>query len=110
MDDIFEYKTIHGNVRYAGKITEKSDTHITVNVYEINYWDTDNSYDINDGELAGDITIKWDGCSHVNFGDKDGYMHLCGKLHWIEYTTMLITLYEWAVKYIKCYDVKCAEG
>lgn len=23
--------------------------------------------------------IKWDGCSHFNFGDKDGYIHLCGQ-------------------------------
>lgn len=22
--------------------------------------------------------VKWDGCSHINFGDGDGYMHLCG--------------------------------
>jgi hypothetical protein len=24
-------------------------------------------------------TIKWDGCSHVYFGDEDGYLHLCGR-------------------------------
>jgi hypothetical protein len=23
-------------------------------------------------------SIKWDGCSHVWFGDDDGYLHLCG--------------------------------
>ena len=22
--------------------------------------------------------VKWDGCSHYTFGDKDGYIHLCG--------------------------------
>ncbi len=27
--------------------------------------------------IAG--TVKWDGCSHFNFGDADGYIHLCGK-------------------------------
>jgi hypothetical protein len=24
-------------------------------------------------------TVKWDGCCHYNFGDEDGYIHLCGK-------------------------------
>lgn len=24
-------------------------------------------------------TIRWDGCSHVWFGDDDGYLHLCGR-------------------------------
>jgi hypothetical protein len=22
--------------------------------------------------------IKWDGCAHYNFGDENGYLHLCG--------------------------------
>ena len=22
--------------------------------------------------------IKWDGCSHFNFGDENGYLHICG--------------------------------
>ncbi len=22
--------------------------------------------------------VKWDGCSHYNFGDENGYLHLCG--------------------------------
>lgn len=26
--------------------------------------------------------IKWDACSHVTFGDKDGYIHLCGGRSW----------------------------
>jgi hypothetical protein len=25
-----------------------------------------------------DGEIKWDGCSHIYFGDKTGYIHLCG--------------------------------
>lgn len=22
--------------------------------------------------------VKWDGCAHYNFGDENGYLHLCG--------------------------------
>ena len=32
-------------------------------------------------ELLFTATVKWDGCSHVNFGD-DGYLHLCGGPFW----------------------------
>ena len=42
----------------------------------------------NGGDFTDDISkaevffkgyIKWDGCSHVFFGDEQGYLHLCGK-------------------------------
>jgi len=29
--------------------------------------------------------IKWDACSHVNFGDEDGYIHLCGGRSWFTF-------------------------
>ena len=33
-----------------------------------------------DAERFVDGCIKWDGCSHLYFGDDDGYLHLCGGL------------------------------
>jgi len=47
-------------------------------VYQINSWYMDNTP--NNGDLEEFIrgTIKWDGCSHINFGDENGYLHLCG--------------------------------
>lgn len=37
-------------------------------------------------EREGDVwgtylrgSVKWDGCSHLHFGDCDGYIHMCGK-------------------------------
>jgi hypothetical protein len=31
-----------------------------------------------EGERFVDGSVKWDGCSHYNFGDENGYIHLCG--------------------------------
>jgi len=45
--------------------------------YDGNHTDIDNGYEV---YLKG--TIKWDGCSHINFGD-EGYIHLCGK-YWFD--------------------------
>lgn len=51
-------------------------------VYEVVSWTGDTSEPI-DKELYLKGTIKWDGCSHIYFGDGDGYLHLCGK-HFFE--------------------------
>lgn len=65
-------------------------------VYEWMYKD-DNGfcYELKNGNSSNDVTydlekaqtlfcgtIKWDACSHVTFGDNDGYIHLCGKYSW----------------------------
>ena len=33
------------------------------------------------GERYVEGVVKWDGCSHVTFGDGNGYLHLCGGAH-----------------------------
>lgn len=33
------------------------------------------------GERYIEGYVKWDGCSHVTFGDENGYLHLCGGTH-----------------------------
>jgi len=38
----------------------------------------DDTEDFNDAERYISGSVKWDGCSHFNFGDEEGYLHLCG--------------------------------
>lgn len=68
-------------ISHVYEIEDLSETHMNVKVYEINSWSADGlhipSYD--DKELVIDACIKWDGCSHFNFGDETGYLHVCGK-------------------------------
>ena len=109
MDEIFEIKN-NGVTRYVAQITNKEEHCANFIVYEISRWGIDDSYDINDDELVLKGLIKWDGCSHVNFGDNSGYMHLCGKSHWIQFTEMLPKVYEWVTSQIKRYDKNVADA
>lgn len=43
--------------------------------------------------------IKWDGCSHVYFGDNEGYIHLCGSSDFTRIGKLLNTVYK------KCCDI-----
>ncbi len=38
-------------------------------------------------------TIKWDGCSHVNFGE-GGYLHICGAEAWKHHCRLMEWLYK----------------
>lgn len=49
-----------------------------------------------DAELYLEATIKWDCCSHFNFGDEDGYQHLCGGSCFAQHITLMKGIYEWA--------------
>ncbi len=109
MDEIFEVK-YHDVTHYVAQITSKEDHLANFVVREISRWDLDDSYDINDGEVVIDGCIKWDGCSHINFGDKSGYMHLCGKSHWNKFTEMLPKVYEWVTSKISSYDKNVADA
>lgn len=73
---IYEDKRPRFEVQY-----DFGETHLQCEVFEINSWYQDNTYD--DKDLYLKAWIKWDGCSHFNFGDEDGYLHLCGK-HYID--------------------------
>lgn len=44
-------------------------------------------------------SVKWDGCSHVNFGDEDGYVHLCGPRSFKEMIFILERIYR------DCYEI-----
>lgn len=42
----------------------------------------DDTTKISEAEKLINGCIKWDACSHVYFGDKDGYIHICGGRNW----------------------------
>lgn len=45
--------------------------------------------------------IKWDGCSHVYFGDAEnsGYIHMCGSNSFKNLSALLIRVYQ------RCYEI-----
>lgn len=40
--------------------------------------------------------IKWDACSHVYFGDDNGYSHLCGGMNWKNLMEVMHRVWEYA--------------
>ncbi len=46
------------------------------------------------------VRIKWDSCSHLNFGaDGDkGYLHFCGVTHFRRHAALMETLYRMAFR------------
>ncbi|MEE9337254.1 MAG: hypothetical protein V3U87_04175, partial [Methylococcaceae bacterium] len=64
-----------------------------------------------DTELYITGMIKWDGCSHLWFGERvekdrqSGYLHLCGKSYIQKHADMMLALYALAEKTIKRYDI-----
>lgn len=83
-------------------VYELGDSHLDFEVYEIiaHSDNGDGKYSVKEYEKKGakssDETttdlklaqtlfkgyIKWDACSHVTFGDEEGYIHLCGGSSW----------------------------
>lgn len=45
-------------------------------------WDDKATTDIKNANTLFRGYIKWDACSHVYFGDDDGYIHVCGFHSW----------------------------
>lgn len=67
--------------------------------------------DFDTAERFVDGWVKWDGCSHLNFGDKDsdGYMHVCGGRSYWSLCETLRRVQELAVKHVPKLDRSCAE-
>lgn len=49
-------------------------------------------------------SVKWDGCSHIYFGDKNAYLHLCGVEHITKLGAILSAVYE------RCGEMMLAAG
>ena len=81
-------------------------------VYEVSGWECDEEHTPAETELYLEGSIKWDGCSHVWFGEKDengkqeGYLHLCGKTYWARHAELMVKIYELAEKTITGYDAE----
>lgn len=54
----------------------------------------DETKNINEAQTLFRGSVKWDGCSHVTFGDEEGYIHLCGKYNWLSLQEALSRVYK----------------
>jgi hypothetical protein len=103
-----------GYVAFIATLTERSDHYVTFDIVEIGVWNMDNSPVLDRAEPYAQITIKWDGCSHVYFGgikdisdprvpqpsERDAYLHICGPEHWKLHIRMMEWIYKEAEKLI----------
>jgi hypothetical protein len=102
-----------GYTNFLIKIITKGDDlqyFMEFEVYEVDSLDLDDNKAPSEIELYLEGFIKWDGCSHVYFGakdengERDGYLHLCGKTHWRRHAEVMMKIYELAEKTILGYD------
>ena len=108
-----------GIAQFLLKITDETDYFINFEVYEVTGWYEDKDtkeWTIPSGfELYLTATIKWDGCAHFWFGEKDdngvrdGYIHLCGKDCFDKHIKLIQELYEFGSKRVKLFDKSVAE-
>lgn len=84
------------------------DYYMDFEVFRVLSWNNDSTHQ---GELFLSGGIKWDGCSHLYFGEKDdtgsktdGYLHLCGIDGMQELREVLKKVYEVASQRIKYWD------
>jgi hypothetical protein len=85
-------------INYIVKYEEKQkyiDTSITFEVYEIVSWDLDNKPYIDEAEIYAKCFVKWDGCSHIEWGD-DGYIHMCGRVSYDNHIKVVNAIWEFA--------------
>lgn len=100
-------------------VSEKRSHSITVEVYEVmglvgKFSDSQDFTEPSDVELYLTAYIKWDGCSHVWFGEEEkgtptGYLHLCGKWCWNKHTRLMYELWDFASENIKYWDYETAQ-
>ena len=65
-------------------------------------------------------SIKWDGCSHVHYGNEfepkpgttkyNGYHHLCGAGEWIKHIMLMKLLWDYAREHLYSFDIENAGG
>jgi hypothetical protein len=90
------------------KLVDLRPTFIVFEVYEISIYRmnpiTDECDQPDEIELYVKGTIKWDGCSHLWFGDKDGYIHLHGKSRYDVHCQLIQELFAFAEKNIERFN------
>lgn len=82
----------------------------TFSVYEVTSWDGETGEPV-DKERYLKGYIKWDGCSHIWFGEEEGqgYIHLCGKRYFDRHKEVMDAIWEMCSKKIKGFDPVAAE-
>ncbi|RLI38827.1 hypothetical protein DRO66_00635 [Candidatus Bathyarchaeota archaeon] len=88
--------------------TEVAESGCFVNftVYEVESWAADGTKEPTDMHHYLSGCVKWDGCSHLTFGDEDkeGYHHFCGKVYWDRHVKLMQELYPILVIMVPRYD------
>lgn len=83
-------------------VESKSEHTISLRVERINGMDSDlegpGKAFPEDRELYLKGFIKWDSCCHFNFGQEDGYIHLCGVESLKQHCWLIEQLYKLAFK------------
>ena len=100
--------TVDGRIQFVMEDLKLDEYTYTFKVYEVVSWNSgeqgDDPSEIE--EYIYDGIIKWDGCSHINFGESDnqGYLHLCGAHYWKQHNLMMEALYKLASEVIAEFD------
>lgn len=88
---------------------------IAFKVDDILTWNTTDAgvMSVNDRQPYLKGSIKWDGCSHLWFGDladskdvnpRDSYLHLCGIDDWMNHCILMKTIYTELTTHLKMDD------
>lgn len=101
--------TKDGYTYFSAEIIKKEDHYVDFNVYQINSWELDEELTEYESELYLTGSIKWDGCSHIDFKTNETMKHLCGKQSFILHCEMMISLYEKITALIPDYNKEVAE-
>lgn len=86
------FDPLGGGFGFIIKVTGHCDHHANFDVDEVVSLDAD-TREVSEVEGYLDAYIKWDGCSHFNFG-QDGYIHLCGGNMFYQHIALMKRLFE----------------
>ena len=102
-----------GYILFQIEVAENVAHSMEFKVYEVMGWACDGENSPCGTELYVHGLIKWDGCSHVYFGEceggfPNGYLHLCGKDYWEKHNKMMTALWDLASVTIEGWDAGVA--
>lgn len=88
----------HGYTEFILRVTKQEEHCIELELYEVESWDSYNTPDKTSLYLS--LSIKWDGCSHLRFGEPEniGYIHLCGANAWKKHCAAMEWVYKEATR------------
>ena len=101
-------KDDNGYPLFLLQVLDVHDHAINFNVWAVDSWEVDDAHTPCDLDKHLEGSIKWDGCSHLTFGD-EGYLHFCGERYFKQHCEMLKALYKTATALIPRYCAEVAE-